>query len=151
MNDFRGKSHFGYASRCKDFGEVVALFKVVTGEDARSAVAAYGMLLSANSTEGGVYRDDALKVLTKLSFAKAELDSLACHTHPVIDVTSEILSQAQDFADRNTVPCTEWPTSDEVIANVLESAMKYVTVKEWKRVILSANGAVIGVEQLAGI
>lgn len=151
MKEIRGKEYFGPAAKCYDFAAVTSLLREVVDEDAKKAVVAFGMLVAANSTEGGVYRKDALAVLTKLAFAKAELDSTICHTHPTIDVTAEILSQAQEFADRNTIPCNEWPTSDEVVANVLENAMKYAKVKEWRRHIFSASGLSIGIEVFGGI
>lgn len=146
VKEIRGKEFFGPAAECQDFEAVTNLLRDVVDEDAKKSVVAFGMLMAANSTEGGVYRKDALAVLTKLAFAKAELDSTICHTHPTIDVTADILSQAQEFADRNTIPCNEWPTSEEVVANVLENAMKYTQVKEWRRHTYSANGLVIGVE-----
>lgn len=131
--------------------EVLALLRDITGEETEKATVAFGMLLAANSTEGGEYRDDALAVLNCLAYAKTELDSARCHTFPTIEVTSDILFSAQKYADENTIPCTEWPTSEDVIKNVLETAKKYCKVKEWKRLIKNENGVVVGVESIGNI
>ena len=104
------------------------------------------MLLSAKSAKSGTIRDDALAVLNRLAYAKAELDSAMFHTHPTIDVTGDILFTAQEFTDDATVPCTEWPTSDEVLDIVLVSAKKYSGAKEWKKAIKNESGAIIGVK-----
>lgn len=148
MSEIEGKSFFGYASKCNDLKEVVALLSDITGEEATKATVAFGMLLAANSTIGGGYRDDALAVLNSLAYAKAELDAARCHTFPTIEVTSDILFSAQKYADENTIPCTEWPTSADIIKNVLETAKQYSEVKEWKRLIKNESGLVIGVESI---
>ncbi|TCS32065.1 hypothetical protein EDC30_1253 [Paucimonas lemoignei] len=151
MSQIEGRSFFGYAAKCNDLKEVVALLRDITGEEATKATVAFGMLLAANSTDGGEYRDDALAVLNSLAYAKAELDIAGCHTFPTIEVTSDVLFSAQRYADENTIPCTEWPTSDEVINNVLETAKKYSKVTEWKRLIKNENGVVVGVESIENI
>ena len=123
---------FGLASNCETLTEVLSLLKALTCEEAQMAAVAYGMLLSANSTPGGRYREDALEVLTALGSAKAKLDSAMCHTRPTIDVTCEILFDAQVYADSVTIPCTEWPTSKEIVDRVSKTASKYGTKnREW--------------------
>jgi len=124
MREIVGRSFFGYAAKCNDLQEILAFLSDITGDDATKATVAFGMLLSANSTEGGEYRSDALAVLDSLAYAKAELDSARCHTFPTIDVTSDILFSAQKYADENTIPCNEWPTSEDIVKNVLETAKK---------------------------
>ncbi len=151
MSEIVGRSFFGHASKCNDLKEVLAFLSDITGEDATKATVAFGMLLSANSTEGGEYRDDALAVLNSLSYAKAELDSAQCHTFPTIEVTSDILFSAQRYADENTIPCNEWPTSEDVLKNVLETAKKYTEVKEWKKLVKNENGVVVGVKAIEDI
>jgi hypothetical protein len=151
MSEIKGRSLFGYASKCNDLKEVLALLSDIVGEQATKATVAFGMLLAANSTEGGEYREDALAVLNSLAYAKAELDCAQCHTFPTIEVTSDILFSAQKYADENTIPCTEWPTSNDVIKNVMETAQKYCEVKEWKKLIKNENGVVIGMESIENI
>lgn len=151
MSQIEGRSFFGYAAKCNDLKEIVALLHNITGEEATKATVAFGMLLAANSTAGGEYRDDALAVLTSLAYAKAVLDSARCHTFPTIEVTTDILFSAQRFADENTIPCTEWPTSEDVIKNVLETAKKYSKVTEWKKLVKNENGVVIGVASIENI
>jgi len=146
MRKIAGSLLFSYASKCTNLQEAIELLKEVTGDDAVKATVAFGMLLSANSTKGGEYRNDALEVLNQLAYAKAKLDSSMCHTFPTIKVTHDILYSAQVYADENTIPCTEWPTSDEIINIVLETAKKYTEVKEWKKLVKDERGAIIGVE-----
>lgn len=148
MREIVGRSFFGYAAKCNDLQEILAFLSDITGDDATKATVAFGMLLSANSTEGGEYRSDALAVLDSLAYAKAELDSARCHTFPTIDVTSDILFSAQKYADENTIPCNEWPTSEDIVKNVLETAKKYTVVKEWKKLIKNENGVVVGIKSI---
>jgi hypothetical protein len=151
MREIVGRSFFGYAAKCNDLQEILAFLSDITGDDATKATVAFGMLLSANSTEGGEYRSDALAVLDSLAYAKAELDSARCHTFPTIDVTSDILFSAQKYADENTIPCNEWPTSEDIVKNVLETAKKYTVVKEWKKLIKNENGVVVGIKSIEAI
>jgi hypothetical protein len=51
------------------------LLRDVKGEGATKATVVFEMLLSANSAEGCEFRDDALAVLNRFAYAKAELDS----------------------------------------------------------------------------
>jgi hypothetical protein len=135
---------FGHAGKCRDLNAVIALQRKVVGDDATQATVAFGMLLAATSTPGGIYRDDALAVLRSLSLAKTEFDCAACHTYPTVDVTADILSSAQKFADENTIPCTEWPGSEDVVNHVLQTVKKYATVKEWRQTLYSRLGHVVG-------
>ncbi|WP_162995943.1 hypothetical protein [Acidovorax sp. 1608163] len=151
MREIVGRSFFGYAAKCNNLKEILAFLSDITGDDATKATVAFGMLLSANSTEGGEYRSDALAVLNSLAYAKAELDSARCHTFPTIDVTSDILYSAQKYADENTIPCNEWPTSEDIVKNVLETAKKYTVVKEWQKLIKNENGVVVGVKSIEAI
>lgn len=151
MKEISEKSLFGYASKCESVDQAIDVLKEITGEDATKATVAFGMLIAANSADVGAYRDDALGVLNKLAIAKAQIDSAACHTFPTIDVTHDILYSAQCYADENTIPCTEWPTSEEIVANVLETAKKYTEVSEWKKLVKDDRGAITGVEEIKSI
>jgi len=117
----------------------------------RNATVAFGMLLAALSAKSGNYRDDALGVLDKLANAKAQLDSTSAHTFPTIDVTHDILHSAQSYAYENTIPCTEWPTSEEIVNIVFETAKKYAKVSQWKRHIKNETGAIIGTEEIKNV
>ena len=148
MKPIEGNSQFGHAGRCRTFKEAVTLLKVVVGEDATKATAAFAMLLAAHAVAAGEYRNDALKVLDALALAKAELDSAAAHTHPTTAVTADILASAQAYAAELTIPVTEWPLASDIVANVLETASEYAEVNEWKRVVKNERGAVIGIEKM---
>ena len=139
---------FGPAENCKDIEELVAFLKQIANEPAQKAATAYGMILAARSVGSGPYRKDTLKVLDALSLAKAKMDSATCHTHPTIDVTNDILISAQVFTDEATAPCTEWPTPEEVIENVVSTAIKYGDVDEWQKWVTNRKGVVVGIEDI---
>jgi hypothetical protein len=145
------KKPFGPASGCQNLAELVPLQRRVIGNEAKKAVAAYGMLLGARSALGGEYYEDALEVLNCLGATKAELDKAACHSKPTVSVTAEILFEAQKFVDEMTIACTEWPTSAEVVSCVGTNAAKYSFAGPWKRTVLGSQGEVVGVEEFNNI
>ncbi|MDI7204799.1 hypothetical protein QMM44_15335 [Leptospira santarosai] len=120
------KSDFGKVSEYDSFRDVLRYLQNVFGKEKKAAIA-YAMLLSVHLTKRGPYRDDSLKALDLLSKAKTRLDIACAHTRPAIDITSEILNEAQRFADEASIPCTEWPTVEEIIEIVSRSARKFVT------------------------
>lgn len=142
------KNLFGPASLCQNLVELIQLQRKVVGDEARSAVVAYGMLLAARSAPDGKYFDDAVEVLNCLGAAKAQLDKAIYHSTPTVLVTAEILSTAQNFLKEMTVPCTEWPMSAEVVACVYTNAIKYSFAGPWKVSIYASSGVVIGSEIL---
>jgi len=105
------------------------------------------MILSSRSAPQGDNREDALRVLDYLGATKMDLDKSSCHTEPTVLITAAILSEAQRFVDEMTIPGTEWPTSDEVVAFVFEIAAKYSSAGPWKRTIVGPHGQIIGVEE----
>lgn len=145
MND---SDLFGPASACRTLSELIELQKRVVGDGATRAVVAYGMLMGARSAPGGVYHKDAMEVLNFLGAAKAALDRAVNHTKPTVLVTAEILAGAQEFVDEAVVPCTEWPTSNEVVDWVSKDATKYAYSGSWKRLVLGSKGEVVGVEEI---
>jgi hypothetical protein len=117
---------FGEVGNYASVAEVAQLLKRTHGDAQRSAAAAYGMVLAAVSAiTGGKYREDALEALNTLALAKAEIDIAALHLRPVVNVTSCILLAAQCFADEATIPCTEWPSQEEIAEVVCREAQKY--------------------------
>lgn len=124
--DIKGAACFGLVSSCHSLGEVLNILQKLTADETIKAAVAYGMLLAANLSEGGEYRDNTLEVLNNLGKAKAVLDLSFSHTRPTVNVTGEILFAAQKFVDELTIPCTEWPTSAEVVENVFLTAKQYV-------------------------
>lgn len=143
-----GSSKFGPAGKFKNVKEAIHFLSDISNEEAQKATIAFTMVIAANSTEGGNYFEDAVNVLNALGFAKAELDASYCHSYDLVEVTTDILSTAQLYMDENTLPSAEWPTSLEIVAVVLNSAMKYSNVKEWKKYIKNDAGAIIGEESI---
>jgi len=83
---------------------------------ARSQAAASGMLAAAESAVGSTsFHEDTLSVLNQLALAKAHLDIAACHSPEVTSITAQLLGQAQDFVENETIACTEWPLPSEVV------------------------------------
>ncbi len=111
--------------QCKIFSEAVEALENARGDGERSAVAAVVMLLAAREVTSGKYRQNTLNVLDALALAKAKLDSVVYHLTPVVLVSAEILAAAQVYVEENTISCTEWPTSDEVVAFVESIVSKY--------------------------
>lgn len=142
---------FGPAADCPNLAELVSLLHRVLGNDAQKSIAAYAMVIGSRSAPQGRYREDALGVLDCLGAAKMELDKASCHTMPTVIVTAAILSQAQNFVDEMTIPCTEWPTSDDVVAFVFQVAAKYACTGPWRRTVLGPLGQSIGVEEFGRI
>jgi hypothetical protein len=138
---------FGPASDCQNLSELIQLQRRVVGDDAKKAVVAYGMIIGARSTSGGNFYEDALWVLNCLGVTKAELDKAASHCEPTISITAEILSAAQKFVEEMTIPCTEWPSSAEVVSCVYMSAAKHSYTGTWKRTVIGSLGEVIGLEK----
>ncbi len=142
---------FGPASNYETVQEAINFLCDLVGEEAKTTTIAYIMLLAARTIEGNNYRAGTLAVLNKLAFTKAELDSAMCHTHPTIDVTGDILLSAQKFVDEATIPCTEWPTSDELVEKISVETKKYSGAKKWEKIIRNEKGVVIGIEPILGI
>ncbi|MBW0432156.1 hypothetical protein HGB47_00835 [Leptospira yasudae] len=117
-------SDFGKVSEYDSIRDVIRYLYTVYGKEANAAIA-YGMLLSIHLAKRDPYRDDTLKALDLLSKAKVRLDIACAHTRPAIDITAEILFEAQRFANEATIPCTEWPTVEEVIEVVSKTARKF--------------------------
>ncbi|WP_164016436.1 hypothetical protein [Pyxidicoccus trucidator] len=124
-------SAFGEVTGCASLQEVLQFFRTRCDDRSeRAAAAAYGMVLVAKSAERGPYREDALAALNQLAKAKAELDIAALHLPPVIDITTGIMLAAQRYADEMTIPCTEWPSVDEIAAVVEREARTFVKASQ---------------------
>lgn len=124
-NVFPGAELFGVAASKRTLADVLQLLRQSFEDDARSAVAAYGMVLTLNTGLEDGYRDEALNALDQLALAKALIDQAANHLPPIINITSEILLAAQIFTDDATIPCTEWPYVTDIARVVLEKSRIY--------------------------
>jgi hypothetical protein len=91
----------------------------------RKTAAAYGMVLVAGqAAQPNTYFKDALTMLNQLGHAKASLDAASAHEPAVAQITSSLLSVAQVFLADATIPCTEWPTTEEICSVVLREAIE---------------------------
>ena len=138
---------FGPACGCDSLPELMALQRTVVGDAASQAVAAYAMIVSAREAPAGIYHQHALGVLDCLGAAKMALDKSACHALSTVAVTAAILGGAQQIVEETTIPCTEWPSSDEVLAVVLRIAARYAFAGPWRRTLHGPRGEIIGVEE----
>lgn len=141
------ENSFGPAASCHDLEDIVRVHGSIVGDGARAAVAAYGMLVSARSAPQGGYYSDALEVLNCLGRAKARLDEAANHTKPAIVVTASVLAKSQEFVDEATIACSEWPTSEEVVAAVSGAVAEYAFAGPWKRHVYGSQGQIVGIEE----
>jgi hypothetical protein len=81
--------------------------------------AQYAMLLAARSAVGTSKNfDDALQVLNSMARAKAGIDIVLSHSPYAIVETKFILRAAQDFLEKGTIPCNEWPHPQEIADEV---------------------------------
>ena len=119
--DIREK--FGAAGRCDTFTQVLELMRSET--ENRRSTAAFGMALcaaQAAKSRHETYYHNTLEVLDELARGKAELDIAGWHGIVVAHTTAAILLAAQQYFDREVIPCTEWPTASELSLYVLSIA-----------------------------
>jgi hypothetical protein len=122
-------SIFGSTAQCKSVDDVVVYIQSNTSNDQKRLNAAIlGMLLTAlHDYRSRTFRDDALDVLDKLSLTKQKIDRASCHQPKIVKVTADILLSAQLFVDEMTVPCTEWPTTQEIAEYLLQRIKEHST------------------------
>ena len=72
------------------------------------------------------YYADACDLLDRLAAAKARLDAA---DPSVATTTATLLDAARTFVDDTTIPCTEWPTTEEV-ADHVEAHVKLLGLAE---------------------
>jgi hypothetical protein len=121
------RTDFGAAASLDSLSEVSQFIRnAPVDRQGRRTAAAYGMfLVAAEGAKPESYFEDALAQLDRLALAKAELDAAAHHDLSVADLTASILGAAQHFLDEVTVPCTEWPSTDEIADVVYEKARSF--------------------------
>lgn len=59
---------------------------------------------------------DSLEIINQLSLAKYKLDCGCNQILPIVKATSKVLLSAQEYFDEEVIPCTEWPTPEELLA-----------------------------------
>lgn len=118
------KDAFGAAASCDSKRAIGHLISDRPADlQARRKAAAYGMLsVASENARMESFFKDALALLDRLAFAKAELDAAAHHELSVAQLTASILWAAQQFVDEVTVPATEWPTTEEITEVVYAKA-----------------------------
>jgi hypothetical protein len=119
---------FGSVSGCTSIEEILTfLRKVPLGDlEGRKRAAAFCMVLVAQQdARPGTSHEDALQLLNELSRTKTQIDAATSDAPDTARVTSQILVAAQDFVASVTIPCTEWPTTEEIASVVLTEAAKY--------------------------
>ena len=119
------RAAFGAAASCDSLGAVGQFIRNNPADRrARRNAAAYGMfLVAAEDPKPGTFFKDALALLDRPAFAKADLDAVAHHDLSVAELTASILWTAQQFVDEVTVPCAEWPTTEEIAEVVYAKAL----------------------------
>jgi hypothetical protein len=121
---------FGSVSRCTSVDDILTVLRAVPQSDldGRKRVAAFCMVLVVQrSARPTTSYEDALQLLNELSRTKTQIDAATSDALDIARVTSQILLAAQDFVFTTTIPCTEWPTTEEIAAVVLNEAAKFGT------------------------
>ena len=84
------------------------------------------MALAAEHAVGGSASfEDSLRVINEMARAKAEIDIAAWHDLSIAKITSDILDALQRFLEDQTVPCTEWPSPNELSIKAMHVACKH--------------------------
>ena len=126
ISSFEGKQLFAPLSQCDSLFELIELYKTGEFYQYGDTVAAYGMLLAVNLSERGDDYTHSIKALNKLSLAKSILDIQLSHSIEVVQTTNNILFSTQSYVDDETIPCTEWLGSKEVISKVFDISKKHL-------------------------
>jgi hypothetical protein len=79
--------------------------------------------LAVERARHGTYHADACELVEALDHRKAELDDA---DPAASDVTARMLAVARDYVEETTIPCTEWPTTYEIAAHLLEEGYRQV-------------------------
>lgn len=123
--DQRRLPHEQITVRCTDLTAVAAAIKNMTvrGAPAIGCTAAYGMAIAAAEGAGpGTSYQDALAQLERLAAAKATLDAQRPTAVNLAWATGRVLGVARAFVELVALPATEWPSTEEVAARVLDEA-----------------------------
>jgi methylthioribose-1-phosphate isomerase len=123
--DQRKLPHEQVTVRCEDLGAVADAIKsmVVRGAPAIGCTAAYGMaLVAGQGARAGTSYQDALALLDRLAEAKALLDAQRPTAVNLAWATGRVLTAARSFVEAVSLPATEWPTTEEIAARVLDEA-----------------------------
>jgi hypothetical protein len=120
---------FGEAASCTSTSEIASFIKAHTAApELRRAAAAYGMVLVASGlARTKTYFEEALDLLTQLGKAKVEIDAAAWHSLDVVETTAALLLSAQQYVDEVTIPCTEWPSTEDVARVIYQGACRQVS------------------------
>lgn len=121
---------FGEVANCTSLLQVKDIVKANPGSlDIRRRAAAFGMTLAASkAVKAEAFFENTRLVLDELARAKAEIDIAAWHDIAIAEVTSVILRVAQQYVSETTIPCTAWPTPNEVVAIIFQEACKCALV-----------------------
>ena len=123
--DQRRLPHEQITVRCTDLEAVAYAIKAmqVRGAPAIGCTAAYGMALVAQQdARPGTSYQEALALLDRLAHAKRVLDAQRPTAVNLAWATGRVLTVAQRFVELLALPATEWPSSEEIAARVLEEA-----------------------------
>jgi hypothetical protein len=86
-------------------------------------IAVNGMLVHIkNNMPSGTAYQDSLEIINQLSLAKYKLDCGCSHMLAITIATSNLLLKTQEYFDSEVIPCTEWPTPDELLEFVTNHA-----------------------------
>ena len=87
----------------------------------RKSAAIQGILSEARAFKVDTeFLKDTISLLDHLSLAKYKIDKASWHDIEIVKITADIIFSAQLYAHEETVPCTEWPTPDEVVEYLLK-------------------------------
>lgn len=107
---------FGSASHCASLQDILDLIRASpSSSEIRKYGAACGMALyAAQAVRITMYFEDSRFVVDELSRAKAEIDIVGWHHGDITSVTTPILMATQQFLDKETIGCNDWPSPEEV-------------------------------------
>jgi methylthioribose-1-phosphate isomerase len=123
--DQRRLPHEQITVRCADLSAVAAAIKNMTvrGAPAIGCTAAYGLALVAQQgARPNTGYGDVRALIERLGAAKTLLDAQRPTAVNLAWATARVLEVARSFVQVETIPATEWPSTEEVADCVLEEA-----------------------------
>jgi hypothetical protein len=120
---------FGKVAECDSMAGVLSYLSGVPDSAVLSLkqAAGYGMVLKAlqRARPRSSYQEAQI-LLDELVASQAELDAIRPENRTVQATTRRIIETTRVFLEANTIPCTEWPATQEMAEFILQEASEII-------------------------
>lgn len=123
---------FGDAVQCNSTNEFISRLKDTSFSDTavRKKFASFSLVSIAKRVASrDTYYKDAVQLLNDLSHAKAQIDIAVYHEISLVEATSRLVLRAQRFVDETTIPCNEWPSTEDIYLELIQESKKLLDVE----------------------